>query len=540
MKPYNIEIFDRQFNFLYTALIDEKDFIYKYDALSPEKMNISITKDFEPKSISNEPKAPQGWLIRIFRNSEEYQGIISSFEEKEIQNTIEISPLITLFNNEFIITSNSTIQSNIETVIKNSIVGEYVNNTDTQQNIYGLTANNITVNSTTKGAMDYYDVDNPNKELVINMLNDLVLKAASTYNIFVNCTFNAGTKNIYISIGKNTSNIKKIETELPNTLKKNVVIKKSQKEVNKVTIYDSYTSAKVNYYLHSDGSYSTVDTDRIYPVVNDMQALDGYEEAKSEIDAILSQYLSVINQYADYGGDLSQSEYDALRAARDALFPRVKDYIVLDALINQVADDVTTYSSETIVEPGTKSITFTPEESYVIANHNNLCSSLNIGSDSITIYYMKSVNGHHIFATGDAFVYVGKSDESYYTQTVTCEGFITSSMFSSAVADYKESGAYEAEIIEKESSILAAKGADLAKKIFSSNEYSNYIELTFTKNDSMINPLEMEIGQTVDIISEGTVYNSILTGKEIHGGLVKLIFGTIRLELTKILNMKGV
>ena len=59
-------------------------------------------------------------------------------------------------------------------------------------------------------------------------------------------------------------------------------------------------------------------------------------------------------------------------------------------------------------------------------------------------------------------------------------------------------------------------------------------------DDTMINPLSMEIGQIVSIIHNGVSYDSILTGKEIHGGLVKLIFGTIRLELTKILNMKGV
>jgi hypothetical protein len=56
----------------------------------------------------------------------------------------------------------------------------------------------------------------------------------------------------------------------------------------------------------------------------------------------------------------------------------------------------------------------------------------------------------------------------------------------------------------------------------------------------MIDPQRMNIGQIVNITHDGVSYNSILTGKEVSGGLVKLIFGTIRLELTKILNMKGV
>ena len=56
----------------------------------------------------------------------------------------------------------------------------------------------------------------------------------------------------------------------------------------------------------------------------------------------------------------------------------------------------------------------------------------------------------------------------------------------------------------------------------------------------MITPLSLNIGRVVNIIHNGVAYNSILTGKEISNSLVKLIFGTIRLDLTKILNMKGV
>ena len=79
-----------------------------------------------------------------------------------------------------------------------------------------------------------------------------------------------------------------------------------------------------------------------------------------------------------------------------------------------------------------------------------------------------------------------------------------------------------------------------AESEFAKNSYNNYIEITVLQSDSMIDPQRMNIGQIVNITHGGVSYNSILTGKEVSGGLVKLIFGTIRLELTKILNMKGV
>ena len=51
---------------------------------------------------------------------------------------------------------------------------------------------------------------------------------------------------------------------------------------------------------------------------------------------------------------------------------------------------------------------------------------------------------------------------------------------------------------------------------------------------SLIHPEDMEFGQVVKIVSDGTEYTSILTGKEISE-TYKLIFGTVRLDLTKIL-----
>ena len=69
---------------------------------------------------------------------------------------------------------------------------------------------------------------------------------------------------------------------------------------------------------------------------------------------------------------------------------------------------------------------------------------------------------------------------------------------------------------------------------FANLSYSNLIELTAMKGDSLIHPEQMQFGQVVRIISDGAQYTSILTGREI-GKNIKLVFGTVRLDLTKIL-----
>ena len=72
---------------------------------------------------------------------------------------------------------------------------------------------------------------------------------------------------------------------------------------------------------------------------------------------------------------------------------------------------------------------------------------------------------------------------------------------------------------------------------FANLSYSNLIELTVMKGDSLVHPEEMAFGQVVEIISGGVKYTSILTGRE-TGKNIKLIFGTVRLDLTKVLRRK--
>ena len=69
---------------------------------------------------------------------------------------------------------------------------------------------------------------------------------------------------------------------------------------------------------------------------------------------------------------------------------------------------------------------------------------------------------------------------------------------------------------------------------FANLSYSNLIELTMQNEDALVRPEEMEFGQVVHIISDGVSYESILTGRE-RGKNTKLVFGTVRLDLTKIL-----
>ena len=90
---------------------------------------------------------------------------------------------------------------------------------------------------------------------------------------------------------------------------------------------------------------------------------------------------------------------------------------------------------------------------------------------------------------------------------------------------------------DENTSFMSACQNEAANK-FANKSFQNLIELTMSNDDALVSPGALQFGQIVNVISEGVSYESILTGKEV-GKNTKLIFGTVRLDLTKILRRNG-
>lgn len=76
-----------------------------------------------------------------------------------------------------------------------------------------------------------------------------------------------------------------------------------------------------------------------------------------------------------------------------------------------------------------------------------------------------------------------------------------------------------------------------AAEVFGAIKYNNLIELKVMNNDSLVNPQGMKVGQVVRVISDSASYSSMFTGYTI-GQTTSLVFGTIRIDLTKILRRR--
>lgn len=69
-------------------------------------------------------------------------------------------------------------------------------------------------------------------------------------------------------------------------------------------------------------------------------------------------------------------------------------------------------------------------------------------------------------------------------------------------------------------------------------QYDNEIILVYAEEDNLVYPATIPIGTKAVIYLNGVAYQSILTGRTMKAGTIKLTFGRVRLELTKKLIME--
>ena len=140
---------------------------------------------------------------------------------------------------------------------------------------------------------------------------------------------------------------------------------------------------------------------------------------------------------------------------------------------------------------------------------------------------MESFNKVYIFntgedSTGEEVTYYRNADGTI-TQNPT-ERILPVIYKEVAISSTPEE--FDQKALEKATDTLAVK------------KNNNLIELEMLENDILFEPEEMNIGQDILVISEGKSYESMLTGYKRKSGKITLIFGAIRLELTKILKRR--
>lgn len=662
MKPCRIEIFDRQYNFRATALIDSRNYTCKYDYLTREQNTLILPDTISIRGNSDSGTAGDNTvctgdflmiddnLSRKRRPGKTYAPdtwVIVKVENVENGVQITYTDALILFDHEIYVAADDIREKDIEQLIVEFITQEFIDTTDISQRI-----NNLSYSRDSYGIDGYFEwADTDDYYVTFNLLNDLILPAFSNYLVHTDVDVNIGEKKTVVKTKYLPGlDYLTIEGELPNILDSNYIIRQTGTDINKITIIDiAEENAEYNYYLHaSDYSYSSVDTDRITPVMNTVKTVNSDDITEERFWYRETEALKVIQQLVEYNGNLTNAQLSELQRAFEVVYPYVKamldptlsatwyknnvefknicegssihypifDFALYDSRGRQMwatykdiswddTDSLKGGSYYTFRISQRKSSIAKTDFEYRVQYKGTLPSDVSVPqptdhisrfvtADTLTPDEVKSVvkNAEEILwwrKDGRKISYFQFTDigggnwqvtETSFTQTVNnnfshihlklpytvdvrgniyasdtqtndintfydISGYVnipvTYSMISSYLNSYKQTAAYQEAFAAYKAAQISFIMDGYVKKNFAAAKYVNNIELVVFQDDSLIDPVNLEIGYHVKVIHGGDTYESIVTGKEyMTGKRIKLVLGMIRTDLTKILKLKGV
>ena len=315
MKPFNVEIFNRQFELLAHTNVD--DIKIDYDYLSPNESELEIRLTGFYDTFAAEAVIHKGGMlkalsipeleglmdavgvgayIRFQRDDMDIFGVITSMTTAEdaLLTKIGIQPFPSaIFTTDILFDTNKQGTVALETVIADLITASWINNADTLQNIPGLTV--TTTSSTVSWGMNLKSDTEGMHHCIIDFYDVLIRRALEEYGIAIHTSVDFQNGAINLTIGK-VVGTQTIEADLPNVFDRTFLINESSKNTNKLDVYNSanYTSTII-YYKHTDGTYNTTNNKRLYPVVREVQAVD-VEEGSTFAQAAASAAASVFGE----------------------------------------------------------------------------------------------------------------------------------------------------------------------------------------------------------------------------------------------------
>lgn len=292
MKPYNVEIFNREFELLAHTNVDDIKIDYDYLKPNDSELVIRLTGFYDtfaaqavidnnnggllkamsiPELEGLMDAVGVGAYIRLQRDDTDIFGVITSVTtaDDQLLTKLGIQPFpAAIFSTEILFDTDQQGTVALETVIANQITASFINSSDTIQNIPGLSV--TTTSSTTSWGMNLKSDTENMHHCVIDFYDVLIRRALEEYGIAIHTSVDFQNDTIDLTIGK-VVGTQTIEADLPNVFAKTFLINESSKNTNKLDVYDTanYTTVRT-YYKHTDGTYDTTNNNRLYPVVREI------------------------------------------------------------------------------------------------------------------------------------------------------------------------------------------------------------------------------------------------------------------------------
>lgn len=274
MQPFNVEIFDRDFNFIHNYTIESIEYHEDYLTLPETVVFMSYNENVK-----------RGHYITVYNDEERFSGVITSVTASANYDgfmNVGFKSLIALFRASFAMrvkeisqyATNHSLESLIYQYInKYYVLGDMPDGHDVEMEVPGLILTKLTDtynwNIGLVADMEY-DYDG---YTMVSLIDGLIIPAMEMYKIGLYVSFNFQAKTINIEIGVKTNTPIIVEANLPNVLNVNYNTKDIRDDVNTVCVMCGTGDWNVDpqfateYYKNTQGIWSGDATDRILPPI---------------------------------------------------------------------------------------------------------------------------------------------------------------------------------------------------------------------------------------------------------------------------------
>lgn len=260
MLQYNVEFFDRNLLFVYGCTIDGVPIEDDYITTKVTTMDIPPTQ-----SVLN------GHFVRMKNDCITFFGVVSDVSPGDYSTKVSVKPFISLFDEDFVFDTSTQGTSNtnhptLEDTIYSYIYGIYVDPDDPEQAL----PISITVDGsnglTEKWSLNITPETEGSHYRIMGLYSSLIVGALIKYGVVIDVVPNFNDKIIQLVITKRPNAIK-IDADLSEIMVKTIKYNERQTGTNKLEVYNTEDySQYITFYVHSDRSWDTEDTDRILPV----------------------------------------------------------------------------------------------------------------------------------------------------------------------------------------------------------------------------------------------------------------------------------
>ena len=273
MRQYNVDFFTRDLVFVHNDSASIAEIKEDYISMQNNSIEIGLTE-----------KVQNGQFIYIKGDLDTFLGIVTDTKPGDNVLTVTYKSFLCLFDEDILFDTDLQKQNtanpnggakinskSLERMLKDTIDATYVNNEDSLQNLRLIVEAET---NTPKWGFNLKSDTEGMHHCIIGLYGVLLVNALKKYGVALRAVPDFANRYLHIYIRAQSGfDVLDVDGDLANVTVKTLKVNDRPNGTNKLTVhntddYDLY----LDFYVHTDRSWDTNNTDRITPVVREVKA----------------------------------------------------------------------------------------------------------------------------------------------------------------------------------------------------------------------------------------------------------------------------